>query len=42
MVKVYADLMRKGAICPKTGEPYTLEDVPERIREAVRRELEGE
>lgn len=42
MVKVYADLIRKGAICPKTGKPYTLDDVPASLREAVQKELEGE
>lgn len=42
MAKVYADLIRKGAICPKTGKPYTLEDVPEKLREEVRRILEDE
>lgn len=36
MAKVYAALIQKGAICPKTGLPYTLEDVPERLREQVR------
>ncbi len=41
MAKVYADLIIKGAICPKTGKPYTLDDVPARIREDVRKILEG-
>ena len=40
MAKVYASLIQKGAICPKTGEAYTLEDVPERLREEVRQLLE--
>ncbi len=41
MAKVYADLIVKGAICPKTGKPYTLDDVPARLREEVRKILEG-
>lgn len=41
MAKVYASLIRKGVICPKTGKPYTINDVPERLRAAVRAILEG-
>lgn len=40
MAKVYADLIRKGVICPKTGKPYSLEDVPSKIREAVKKILD--
>ena len=36
MAKVYAALIQKGAICPKTGKPYTIEDVPEKLREQVK------
>lgn len=32
MAQVYADLIRKGAINPKTGKPYVLADVPAVIR----------
>ena len=35
MAKVYAALIQKGAICPKTGRPYTIDDVPERLKEQV-------
>ena len=35
MAKIYAELIKKGAICPKTGEAYTIEDVPERLRAEV-------
>ena len=34
MVKVYADLIRKGL--------KTLNDVPEKLKEAVKAELDGE
>lgn len=39
MAKIYAALIRKGAICPKTGSPYTIDDVPERLRDQVRQLL---
>ena len=39
MAHVYADLIRKGTINPKTGKPYTIDDVPERIREQARKAL---
>lgn len=42
MARVYANLIRKGAINPKTGNPYVLEDVPASIRDEVRRILEEE
>ena len=35
MAQIYASLIMKGAICPKTGEPYTINDVPERLRAEV-------
>ena len=40
MAYVYADLIRKGTINPKTGKSYTIDDVPERIREHVRKVIE--
>ena len=39
MAKIYAALIRKGAICPKTGSPYTIDDVPKIIRGDVRQLL---
>lgn len=41
MAKIYADLILKGAICPKTGLPYTLDDVPAKLRDAVRELIES-
>ena len=41
MAKIYASLIMKGAICAKTGEPWTLEDVPARLRDAVEAILNG-
>lgn len=35
MAKIYADLIMKQAICSKTGQPWTIEDVPEKVRAAV-------
>ena len=40
MAKVYADLIKKGAICPKTGLPYTINDVPAKLQEAVQKILD--
>lgn len=40
MAKIYADLIIKGAINPKTGEAYTINDVPENLREEVEKLLE--
>ena len=40
MAKIYADLIKKGAINPKTGFPYTIDDVPLSIREDVEKLLE--
>lgn len=39
MAKIFADLIRKGAINPKTGKPYKVEDAPENIRKEVEKEL---
>lgn len=39
MAKIYADLIKKGAINPKTGLPYTIDDVPVLIREDVEKLL---
>ena len=36
MAQIYAALILKGAICPKTGKPYTIDDVPLQLREAVK------
>ena len=35
MAYVYADLIRKGTINPKTGKPYMIDDVPSIIRAEV-------
>ena len=40
MARVYADLIRKGVICPKTGKPYSIEDVPSKLRKAVKKILD--
>ena len=42
MAKIYASLIQKGELCTKTGEPWTLEDVPARLRDAVQTILNGE
>ena len=42
MAKVYYDRISNHKINPKTGEEWTLNDVPERWREAVREMLENE
>lgn len=42
MAKIYASLIQKGELCGKTGQPWTLEDVPARLREAVQAILNGE
>ena len=42
MAKIYADLILKGAICSKTNEPWTIEDVPLRLRSAVEAILNAE
>lgn len=35
MAHVYAALIQKGAINPKTEQPYTIDDVPRLLRDAV-------
>lgn len=40
MAKLYYDLITKKAVNPKTGKPYVLEDVPEELREAVKKLLD--
>ncbi len=35
MAKIYANLILRGAINPKTGVEYILDDVPLRIRDMV-------
>lgn len=42
MAQVYADLIEGGAINPKTGKPYAIEDVPETIRPEVEAILVGD
>lgn len=42
MAKIYARLIQKQAINKNTGKPWTLEDVPENLREEVKRILDEE
>lgn len=39
MAYVYANLIKKGAINPKTGKHYTIDDVPSVIRADVEKIL---
>ena len=39
MAYVYADLISNGAINPKAGKPYTIDDVPSVIRADVEKIL---
>ena len=39
MAYVYADLISKGAINPKTGKPYMIDDAPSVIRADVEKIL---
>lgn len=39
MAKIYADLIKKVIICPKTGEPYNIDDVPQKLRKEVKKIL---
>lgn len=41
MVKIYIKKIASGAINPETGNPWTIDDVPERWREEVREALEN-
>jgi len=40
MARIYADLIKKEAINPTTGQKWTINDVPEDIREEVQRILD--
>ena len=40
MVKIYVRKIREKAVNPKTGEAWAVEDVPEKWRAAVAKELE--
>jgi hypothetical protein len=42
MEPIYLRMIRKGEINPKTGEAWTVEDVPLLWRENVRKELDAE
>lgn len=42
MARVYADLITKGAINPKTSKPYTINDVPAKLKADVQKILGGE
>lgn len=35
MARIYADLIREQVINPKTGKPYTIDDVPAKLKAAV-------
>ena len=39
MAYVYANLIKKGTINPKTGKPYKIDDVPSVIRADVEKIL---
>ena len=39
MAYVYANLIKKGTINPKTEKPYTIDDVPSIIRAEVEKIL---
>ena len=39
MAYVYANLIKKGTINPKTGKAYTIDDVPSIIRAEVEKIL---
>ena len=39
MAYVYANLIKKGAVNPKTRKPYTIDDVPVVIRADVEKIL---
>lgn len=40
IIQFYVDMIRTGAINSETKQPFTIEDVPERRRAAVMKELE--
>ncbi len=40
MVKIYVRKIREQAVNPKTGEVWVVDDVPEKWRVAVAKELE--
>lgn len=42
MARVYADLITKGAINPKTNKAYTIDDVPSKLKKDVQAILDGE
>lgn len=39
MAKIYARLIQKGSINPKTGNPYTIDDVPANLVNEVKQIL---
>ena len=39
MVKVYADLIKKGVINPKTGNVFCVDDVPSKLQDSVKKLL---
>ena len=42
MAKIYANLIRKGTINPKTGVAYTIDDVPAKLKADVQALLDAE
>lgn len=42
MAKIYADRIKYKKVNPKTGLPYTIDDVPQKYREEVQRILDEE
>jgi hypothetical protein len=41
MAKVYADLIEGGVTNPKTGNPYSIDDVPAKLKAAVQAVLDA-
>lgn len=41
MAKVYADLIKGGVTNPKTGNPYSIDDVPAKLKTAVQAVLDA-
>ena len=39
MAKIYANLINNKVICPKTGNPYVIDDIPIQLQEAVKQLL---
>ena len=40
MAKIYANLIKNHTINPKTGKEWCIEDVPDKLKEAVQKILD--